>query len=228
MAASGRWGIVSHAGYLPYRRLDRSGIVAGGRHRRRQGHPHGGVLRRGHHHDGGRSGPAWPSARCPGARPAAVYLATTAPAYLDKTNATAMHAALRLGSDVVAADFGGAVRSSVVALRSALRGTEPTLVVSSDLRTGLPGSTDEATGGDGAAAVLVGSDSDGPVLAELVGLGSATEEFLDRWRQPGDDALEDLGGALRRGQVRRPRRAGLGGGPQGRRRRAPTPSTTSS
>ncbi|HEY2303694.1 MAG TPA: OB-fold domain-containing protein [Acidimicrobiales bacterium] len=185
MAASGRWGIVSHAGYLPYRRLDRSGIVGVA------GTGGGKGTRTVASYDEDTTTMAVEAARLalrpvPGARPAAVYLATTAPAYLDKTNATALHAALRLGSDVVAADFGGAVRSSVVALRSALRGSEPTLVVSSDLRTGLPGSTDEATGGDGAAAVLVGSESDGPVLAELVGLGSATEEFLDRWRQPGE------------------------------------------
>ena len=60
MAASGRWGIVSHAGYLPYRRLDRSGIVGGSRHRRWQRDPNGGFLRRGHHDDGGRGGPPGP------------------------------------------------------------------------------------------------------------------------------------------------------------------------
>ena len=117
---------------------------------------------------------------------AAVYFASTTPAYVDKTNATALHAALRLGPEVVAADFGGAVRSAVAALRLALRSDEPALVVASDLRTGLPGSADEAGGGDGAAAVVVGSPDDGVVLAELIGSGSATEEFLDRWRLPGE------------------------------------------
>ena len=60
---------------------------------------------------------------------------------------------------------------------------------SSSARTpviGLPGGPDEATGGDGAAALLVGDDADGPVLAELVTWQSSTEEFLDRWRTPGD------------------------------------------
>jgi hypothetical protein len=33
---------------------------------------------------------------------------------------------------------------------------------------------------------VVGDDRDGPLLAELVGAGWATEEFLDRWRTPGD------------------------------------------
>jgi uncharacterized OB-fold protein len=92
-----------------------------------------------------------------------------------------------LGSDVVAADFGGAARSAVAALRLALRADEAALVLSSDIRTGLPGSADESFGGDGAAALLVGGEGDGPLLAELIGSGSATEEFVDRWRQPGDN-----------------------------------------
>jgi 3-hydroxy-3-methylglutaryl CoA synthase len=122
----------------------------------------------------------------PGVLPRAVYLSTTAPPYLDKTNATAVHAALRLSDDAVAADVSGAVRSGVAALRLALQGNEAALVVGADVRTGLPGSTDEAEGGDAAAAVLVGDDADGPVLAEHLGGASATVEFLDRWRTPGD------------------------------------------
>src|SRR5262249_40922415 len=40
--------------------------------------------------------------------------------------------------------------------------------------------------GDGAAAILVGDESAGPVLAAHIGGGTATEEFIDRWRAPGD------------------------------------------
>ena len=69
---------------------------------------------------------------------------------------------------------------------AALAGGPTALVVSSGIRTGLPGSTDEAQGGDAGAALLVGDDTAGPVLAELVGSGTATDEFLDRWRTPGD------------------------------------------
>ena len=113
----------------------------------------------------------------------ALWFSTVAPAYLDKTNATAIHAALRLDHDVRAADFGGATRSAVAALAAALTGSGTELVVSSDLRTGLPGSADEALGGDGAAALVVG---DGPGLAEYLGGASVTEEFVDQWRTPGD------------------------------------------
>src|SRR6185312_1272620 len=66
----------------------------------------------------------------------------------------------------------------------ALRSTERVLVVSSDIRGGLPTSADEAGSGDGAAAVVVG---DGPgVIAEHIGGGSRNREFIDRWRTPGD------------------------------------------
>jgi hydroxymethylglutaryl-CoA synthase len=117
-------------------------------------------------------------------RPDALWFSTVAPAYLDKTNATTVHAALRLDHDVAAFDMVGAVRSAVGALSTALKSSGTTLVVASDLRTGLPGSGDEASGGDAAAAVVVG-EGDG-VLAELIGTASATEEFVERWRTPGD------------------------------------------
>ena len=69
---------------------------------------------------------------------------------------------------------------------TALRGNDPVLVVTADIRDGLPTSADESSGGDAAAAIMVGSDSEGPLLAEVLGMGSATEEFIDRWRLPGD------------------------------------------
>jgi 3-hydroxy-3-methylglutaryl CoA synthase/uncharacterized OB-fold protein len=121
-----------------------------------------------------------------GRQPDELWFATAAPAYLDKTNATAIHAALRLDSDRPAIDMGGAVRSGVGALRAALDSSRAVLVVTSDMRTGLPTGADESSGGDGAAAILVGSESDGPLLAEYLGGASATEEFVDRWRAPGD------------------------------------------
>jgi 3-hydroxy-3-methylglutaryl CoA synthase/uncharacterized OB-fold protein len=117
----------------------------------------------------------------------ALWFATASPAYLDKTNATAVHAALRLGGDVAAFDFGGALRSGVGALLSALNGTTTTLVVMADQRDGLPGGADESAGGDAAAALVVGDDSPGaPVVASFLGGASATDEILDRWRAPGE------------------------------------------
>jgi hydroxymethylglutaryl-CoA synthase len=178
-------GLLGLGGYVPYRRLDRSTIApvagAGG----------GKGTRSVASYDEDTTTMGVEAARLalrstPSVTPAALYFCTTQPAYVDKTNATAIHAALRLPSDVVAADMGGAPRSGVAALRLALTGGEPVLIVSSDIRIGLAGSADEAAGGDGANAILVGDDSDGEVVAEFLAAASATEEFLDRWRTPGD------------------------------------------
>ncbi|MBI5089674.1 MAG: hydroxymethylglutaryl-CoA synthase, partial [Actinobacteria bacterium] len=120
--------------------------------------------------------------------PGRLLLASTNPAYLDKSNAATVHAALGLHEHVLAADAGGSVRSVVAALLLALDGQATTMVVGADVIAGRPGSVDESEGGDGAAAVLVGEATpERPLLAELVGHESTTIELLDRWRNPGDD-----------------------------------------
>jgi hydroxymethylglutaryl-CoA synthase len=177
-------GIISYGAYLPHRRLDRSTIAAiagtgGGKGTRTVASYDEDTTTMGVE-------AARRALRPTDAEPGALWFCTVTPAYVDKTNATAIHAALRLPAGTIAADFGGAVRSGVAALRMALAGGPSALVITADVRTGLPGSADEAAGGDGAAAILVGDDTDGPVLAELVGTGTATDEFLDRWRTPGD------------------------------------------
>jgi len=109
----------------------------------------------------------------------AVHLATTSPAYLDKTNATAVAAALRLGPDCFAVDLAGAARSAMGAIRAAaLTGG---LAVLSDVRVGKPGSADEKGGADAAAALLFGP---GKGIAEVLAQVSLSDEFLDRWREP--------------------------------------------
>jgi 3-hydroxy-3-methylglutaryl CoA synthase/uncharacterized OB-fold protein len=179
-------GILSYGAYLPFRRLDRSEIAAvagtgGGKGTRTVAS---------YDEDTTTMGVAAArralAAAPDGAAPLSLWFATTSPAYLDKTNATAIHAALRLDTEVGAFDLNGAVRSVVGAWRAALGSGAPALVVASDMRTGLPGSPDEATGGDGASALLVATAADGPLLAEQIGAASVTEEFLDRWRTPGD------------------------------------------
>jgi hydroxymethylglutaryl-CoA synthase len=178
-------GIISAAGYVPFRRLDRGEIAktfgsGGGKGTRSVASfdedtttmaVEAGRLAR-------RSTPE-------GTTLDALWFSTANPAYLDKNNASAIHAALRLDTHVAALDFGGALRSGIGALRSALDGNGTVMVIASDMRGGLPTSADESQGGDGAAAVVVGSDGDGPIIAEYLGAGSATEEFIERWRAPG-------------------------------------------
>jgi len=114
--------------------------------------------------------------------PTGIWLATTTPPYLDKTNATAVHAALNLGPDVAAADVIGSVRSGLAAVEAAaaLGG----MAVLTDLRDGVPGSNEEATAGDGAVALLFGNDEE--AIAVRLASSTSTGEFLDRWRVPGE------------------------------------------
>jgi hydroxymethylglutaryl-CoA synthase len=108
-----------------------------------------------------------------------LHFATSSPAYADKTNACAVHAALGLPPEVFAADLCGTGRSGFAAIRAALTGGG--LVVCADVRVGRPGSSDEKLGGDGAAALRFG---DGEPIAQVLAVESRTEEFLDRWRLP--------------------------------------------
>ncbi len=117
-----------------------------------------------------------------GDHPGSIHFATTAPAYADKTNASAIHAALDLGHEGFAVDVAGSARSGVGAFRAAAAAGG--LAVLSDLRTGRPGSADEREGADAAAAFAFGA-AEGS-LAEIVAEASSTAEFLDRWRAPGE------------------------------------------
>src|ERR1700722_10286447 len=109
-----------------------------------------------------------------------LWLATTDPVYADKTNATAVHAALGLPPGIVAADLGASLRSGFVALLAAAR--DSGLAVLADRRGGPAGGADERDGGDAAAAFLFGRPAP---LALIAGTASVTAEFLDRWRAPG-------------------------------------------
>jgi 3-hydroxy-3-methylglutaryl CoA synthase len=180
-------GIIAYGAYVPYYRLQRSAITAalgtgGGRGTRAVAS-----------YDEDATSMSVEAARSlmrsapDGLTPESIYFASATPPYLDKTNATVVHAALDLPSRVFAGDVGGAARSVNAALRAALDSSRPTLVVAADVRTGRPGSSDESDTGDAGVAWLIGDDNDGPVIAEWLGGASTTGEFLDRWRIPGWD-----------------------------------------
>ncbi len=200
-------GIISAAGYLPHWRLQREAITqvlgtsAGKGQRCVASYDEDSLTMA---VEAGRK----VLADAPSAPPSAVWFCTTSPTYAEKTNATVAHAALRLGSEVIAADAGSGLRGPAAALRSALRSTDPAvLVLAGDVRTGLSGSVDEKDGGDAGAAVLVGEGAAGSevaVIAEYLGGASATREFLDRWRSPGEvrtRSWEDRFGEQRYGDL---------------------------
>ncbi len=181
-------GIIRYGGYVAYHRLDRGAIAealgaGGGRGTRAVANYDEDTTSMGV--EAGRIALAsLPS----GTQLGSLYFATADPSYLDKTNATAIHAALGLDGSVFAADMTGSVRSGAGAFKAALDSREPSLAVLSDIRTGLAGSADEANGGDGAAAFVCGEGAD--VIAEYIGGASSTAEFLDRWRLPGRKASQ--------------------------------------
>ena len=177
-------GIITAAGYVPYRRLETKDVSAffgsgGGRSTRSVAS---------HDEDTTTMGvEAARRALRDGIAVSSLRFATPTPAYVDKNNASTVHAALRLPSSVGAYDVGGSLRSWTGALLGALDGSGQGLVVVADVRDGLPTSADESGCGDAAAAVVVGEGTDdAPVIAELIGRSAATDEFLDRWRTPGD------------------------------------------
>ncbi len=212
-------GIIGFGGYLPYRRLDLSTVadVAGG---------------------GGRKGTRSVASfdedattmaveaarvarrRAPDVPIESVWFATVAPPYLDKTNATVLQAALRLPGECGAYDLVGSVRGALGALRAAASQSGPALAVAADLRTGLAGGPDESFFGDGAAALVVGGDTHGDVVAELGPWVSVTGEFVDRWRVPGEQrsrVWEERFGEVRYGELGAD---ALGPAVEGRRHRA--------
>ena len=179
-------GIVGYGTYVPYYRLDRAKITAvmgaGG------GRGHRSVA--GYDEDTTTMGveAARNALRGSTVTPTSIWFATANPAYLDKTNATAIQAALDLPQETWAVDAGGSARSAEAAISGA-RGTPGiSMAVISDLRTGNPTSNDESGGGDAAAALLFGDDEDAPVIAHAIGRAAATGEFLDRYRLPGENA----------------------------------------
>jgi hydroxymethylglutaryl-CoA synthase len=170
-------GIVGYAGYVPANRLQRAGIAAAL-----------GASARGeravsnYDEDTTTMGveAAYPVVRNRRQEIGSLWFATTDPAYLDKTNAATIHAALELRTDVPAVDLGSSLRSGGLALLAAAR--DGGLAVLADRRGGPAGGVDERTGADAAAAFLFG-ESGG--LGEIVQTASVTAEFIDRWRTPG-------------------------------------------
>jgi len=194
-------GLVGYGAYIPYFRLQRSEIAAA------LGEGGGKGARAVASYDEDATSMGVEAARIalrplpPAVRPQRIYFATASPPYLDKTNATVIHAALDLPASTLAVDMAGSVRSGVGAILAAADSPVPALAVLSDVRTGLAGGADEREGGDGAVALLFGGvsaggpkvspetgDAGAPVLAEVVASASATDEFLDRWRLPGAPA----------------------------------------
>lgn len=116
-----------------------------------------------------------------------VYFATTTAPYAEKQSETLIAGALDLAETVRTAEFSNTLRAGTTALRAALdaavAGSGPVLVAAADMRSGGASGANEATFGDGGAAILVGTDG---VIAKFVGAASVALEIVDTWRNQGD------------------------------------------
>jgi 3-hydroxy-3-methylglutaryl CoA synthase len=109
-----------------------------------------------------------------------LFATTTAP-YIERESAAIIATALDLRADIRTADFTDSLKSSTGAVLFACdsikaKGMANVLVCGSDCRMGKPGTAEEMVLGDGAAAILLGSDG---VIASLEGAYSLAYDFPD-------------------------------------------------
>jgi len=116
----------------------------------------------------------------------ALYLASTTLPFSDRLNASIISTALNLNEDILTADFSSSLKAGTTALIAALEaiqnGKQKILVAASDRREAKAASFYEMWFGDGAAALLLGSDG---VIAEYKGSFSVSYDFVSHYRASG-------------------------------------------
>jgi 3-hydroxy-3-methylglutaryl CoA synthase len=129
----------------------------------------------------------------------AIYFASTTPPYREKQSAATIAAALDAGTDVRTADITDSLRAGTSALRAALdavqAGARRALVCAGDCRMAEPDTYAEQNYGDAGAAIVLGGEGE-PVIAEVIGAYSQTEEFLGTWRNDEQEFLHAFPGAF--------------------------------
>ena len=125
--------------------------------------------------------------RCTGNTEGLYFASTTAP-YSEKQSAAIIASVLGLDRKSATADFSNSLRSSTVALKSALDAvtggtTKQVMVAASDCRMGMPKSQFEQLFGDAGAAVTIGTVG---VIAEIESCHSLYSDFTDIWRTVSD------------------------------------------
>ena len=117
-----------------------------------------------------------------------LYHCSTTHPFADRLNAGILKEALRLADDTNAFDMAGsaanAVNAAPVAMASAKASGKVSLVVAADSRRARAASAAELSYGDGAGALAFGADN---VLAEILSHSRSTIDFVDQFRQAGED-----------------------------------------
>jgi hydroxymethylglutaryl-CoA synthase len=115
-------------------------------------------------------------------------LATTTAPYKEKLAAAIVAAAADLPEECHTADFTDSLRSGTIAFKAALDAinagsAKNVMIAAADIRQGAAKGSLEQTLGDGAAAIVIGSEK---VIAEIEGSYSISNDFTDFWRADED------------------------------------------
>ena len=115
-----------------------------------------------------------------------VYLASTTMPFEDRHNAGLIAAALTLENDVASLDITATQRAGTSGLLNALRlnGGGDTLYLAADHRHTRPGSVQEMQAGDGAVALLLGTEN---IIARFLGGHSLAIDLVDHYRGAGSE-----------------------------------------
>ena len=120
-----------------------------------------------------------------------IYFASTTHQFKDRQNAGVIGTALSIEQNLSASDVGGSLKAGTQALVAGLNASKdgaPSLVTAADKRLAKVASSQEMNYGDGAAALLCGTEN---VIAKLVGHHSVSMDFVDHFR--GDETDFDYG-----------------------------------
>jgi 3-hydroxy-3-methylglutaryl CoA synthase len=128
--------------------------------------------------------------------PQGLFFATTTNPYREKQGAAVIASAIDLERKCLTADYTNSLRAGTIALRAAADivksgSAKSVLITASDCRLGGPQGRNEQLLGDGAAAVVIGSDQ---TIADIEGSYSIFSDFTDYWRNSGDDFVQSAEG----------------------------------
>jgi len=122
----------------------------------------------------------------------ALYFASTSAPFWQRSSASFMAAACDLPAECETMDFAGSLRSATSALRAGIDALNSgrlarVLIAAGDVRGGQPGEGEEEWFGDAGSAVILGREG---VIAEILGMASRSDDFLDEWRRDTDGFIQ--------------------------------------
>ena len=122
----------------------------------------------------------------------ALYFTSTSAPFWQRSSASFLAAACDLPAECETADFSGSLRSATTALRAGMDAVSSgrlsqVLIAAGEVRDGQPGEGEEEWFGDAGSAVTLGREG---VIAEILGMASRSDDFLDEWRRDTDSFIQ--------------------------------------